>query len=290
MSTFERTGYSSEQEMADQHYIDTPEQVGVHYSVAGVGSRFVAVLLDQLIIGAVYVLLGVLFVVMFAAIGASKKFDSLTMWFVAVLVFVVFVMTWGYFALFEAYWHGQTPGKRVMQLRVIKDSGRQVTLFEALARNLLRFVDYLPSAYLVGVVTMLCNKRNKRLGDFVAGTIVVHERVEEQPLLFQSVANRSGLSIAPNAPAWVNPEPWRDEVPAMFPEDAVAKLSGQDLVVIETFFGRMLDLPMETRAAMAYRIAGQMATKMGVALPEGNPERALESMAYQMRGSGRSSS
>jgi uncharacterized RDD family membrane protein YckC len=291
MSTFERTGYGSESAMpekhqSDEHYIDTPEQVGVHYSVAGLGSRFVAVLLDQLIIGAVYLVLGVLFVVMMAAIGASKKFDTLTMWFVAVLVFVVFVVTWGYFALFEAYWHGQTPGKRVMQLRVIKDSGRQITLFEALARNLLRFVDYLPSAYLIGVITMLCNKRSKRVGDFVAGTIVVHERVEEQPMLFQSAANRSGLSIA-STPAWVDHEPWRDEVPAMFPADAVAKLNGQDLVVIETFFGRMLDLPMETRAAMAYKISGQMATKMGVTLTEGNPERALESMAYQMRGSGR---
>jgi len=61
----------------------------------------------------------------------------------------------------------------------------------------------------------------------------------------------------------------------------------QDLMVIETFFARMLDLPMETRAAVAYRMAAQMAAKMGVALPEGNPERALESMAYQMRSSGR---
>jgi hypothetical protein len=67
----------------------------------------------------------------------------------------------------------------------------------------------------------------------------------------------------------------------------VARLSGQDLMVIETFFGRMLDLPLETRAALAYRMAGQMAAKMGVALPEGNPERALESMAYQMRSAGR---
>ncbi len=73
----------------------------------------------------------------------------------------------------------------------------------------------------------------------------------------------------------------------MFAADAVARLGAQDLVVIEAFFARMLDLPMETRAALAYRIAGQMAAKMGVALPEGNPERALESMAFQMRGSGK---
>jgi hypothetical protein len=171
-----------------------------------------------------------------------------------------------------------------MKIRVIKDSGRQITLFEALARNLLRFIDYLPSMYLVGLITMLCNKRNKRLGDFVAGTLVVHERSDEQPMSHQP-SPQSSLNLNRLTP--VASEPWRDPVPGMFPADAVARLSGQDLVVIEAFFHRMLDLPMDTRAALAYRMAGQMAAKMGVALPEGNPERALESMAYQMRSSGR---
>ncbi len=81
--------------------------------------------------------------------------------------------------------------------------------------------------------------------------------------------------------------PWGQAVTAMFPADAVAKLDAQDLVVIETFFARMLDLPMETRAAVAYRMVTQMTAKMGVGVPEGNPERALESMAYQMRSGGR---
>jgi hypothetical protein len=171
-----------------------------------------------------------------------------------------------------------------MKLRVIKDSGRQITLFEALARNLLRFIDYLPGLYLIGLITMLCNKRNKRLGDFVAGTLVVHERMDEQPMGYQP-GPQSSLNLNRLNPA--ASEPWNDPVAGMFPADAVARLSGQDLVVIETFFHRMLDLPMETRAALAYRISGQMAAKMGVTLPEGNPERALESMAFQMRSSGR---
>jgi hypothetical protein len=80
--------------------------------------------------------------------------------------------------------------------------------------------------------------------------------------------------------------PWAQPIAAMFPADAVAKLGTQDLVVIEAFFARMLDLPLETRAALAYRIAGQMAAKMGVALPEGNPERVLEAIAFQMRSAG----
>ena len=118
------------------------------------------------------------------------------------LIFFNFCIVWGYFALFEAYWHGQTPGKRAMKVRVIKDSGRQITLFEALARNLMRVIDYLPSLYLVGVITMLCNKRNQRLGDLVAGTIVVHERLDEPSLLYQTSYDAGGSGELCGSRAW----------------------------------------------------------------------------------------
>jgi uncharacterized RDD family membrane protein YckC len=277
---------------ADTHYIDTPEQVELEYSVAGVGSRFVAVLLDMLMIGAFFVVEVVVLVVIGAASLASpaagKLGEAAGKWFLAFVIFINFGIVWGYFALFEAYWHGQTPGKRVMKLRVIKDSGRQITLFEALARNLLRVVDWMPSLYLVGVITMLCNKRNQRLGDLAAGTMVVHERLDEPSLLYQTsttLVAPVGFAAQPLGQEAV--APWGQPVTAMFPADAVARLNAQDLVVIEMFFARMLDLPMETRAAVAYRMVAQMAAKMGVAVPEGNPERALESIAYQMRSGGR---
>jgi uncharacterized RDD family membrane protein YckC len=257
----------------ESHYIDTPEHVALEYSIAGIGSRFVAMLLDSLIIGGVFVVeLLILVVVASATLSTGltgRMGDAAGKWFVALILLVDFAILWGYFALFEAYWHGQTPGKRVMKLRVIKDSGRQITLFESMARNLLRVVDYLPSLYLTGVITMLCTKRSQRVGDLVAATLVVHERLDEGSLLHFSAApdpmQSGSLSVT------------------MFPADAVARLQAQDLVVIETFFARMLDLPMATRSSIAYRMVAQMASKMGVAVPEGNPERALESLAYQMR-------
>lgn len=284
---------------AETHYIDTPEQVELEYSVAGVGSRFVAVLLDMLMIGAFFVVEIVVLVVIGAASLASPaagKFgEAAGKWLVAFVIFINFAIFWGYFALFEAYWHGQTPGKRAMKLRVIKDSGRQITFFEALARNLLRVVDWMPSLYLVGVITMLCNKRNQRLGDLAAGTMVVHERLDEPSLLYQTgttlvapvgfAARRDNIGAQPLGQEAV--AAWGQPVTAMFPADAVARLNAQDMVVIEMFFARMLDLPMETRAAVAYRMVAQMAAKMGVGVPEGNPERALESIAYQMRSGGR---
>jgi uncharacterized RDD family membrane protein YckC len=287
MSSFERSSYS------DQLNIDTPEQVELQYNIAGVGSRFVAALLDyliQLVCYLVEILLFVLIASGAAATHTDSAMDTAAKWVVAILIFLNFAFFVGYFALFEAYWRGQTPGKRVMKLRVLKDSGRQITLFEALARNLIRVIDYLPSWYLVGVVTMLCNKGNKRLGDLAAGTIVVHERLDEQSLLYQTsttLVAPVAFQSQPWAPAQGALAPWAKPVAAMFPADAVAKLSAQDLIVIEAFFARMLDLPMETRAAVAYRMTAQMAAKMSVPVPEGNPERVLEAIAFQMRGSGR---
>jgi uncharacterized RDD family membrane protein YckC len=295
MSSFEQRNFTDETfaGRAETHYIDTPEQVELAYSVAGIGSRFVAVLLDSLILGAFF-LAEILSMVAFA--GATSALSSgdggvagtAVKWFIALIVFINFAVAWGYFALFEAYWHGQTPGKRVMKIRVIKDSGRQITLFEALARNLLRVVDYLPGFYLVGLITMLCNKRSQRLGDLVAGTIVVHERLDEASLLYQTsttLVAPVGFREQPFGQDTVLP--WGQPVTAMFPADAVARLSAQDLMVIETFFSRMLDLPLQTRATVAYQMVRQMSAKMGVEVPGGNPERALESMAYQMRSGGR---
>jgi uncharacterized RDD family membrane protein YckC len=287
MAAFERREYS------DQLNIETPEQVELEFSIAGLGSRFVAILIDSVLIAgfylAVFLVLALVFSSAMAAGGkAGDELDTAGKWVLAAFIFLNFLLVWGYFALFEGLWRGQTPGKRVMKLRVIKDSGRQITFFEALARNLLRFVDYLPGMYLVGVITMLCNKRNKRLGDLAAGTVVVHERLDEQPLLFQtSTTIVAPVSFGPQPFQQEQLAPWAKPAPVFFPADAVAKLGVQDLLVIETFFARMLDLPLETRAAMAYRIAGQLAAKLGQPLPEGNPERIMESIAFQMRGSGR---
>jgi uncharacterized RDD family membrane protein YckC len=282
MSTFERHNYS------DQLNIETPEQVELQFHVAGLGSRFVAVLLDHIIQGVgLFVLIIVAIFVVAASMKAAgafasmDKFDTAGTWMIAFMIFILFMLNWGYFALFEAYWKGQTPGKRVMKLRAIKDSGRQITLFEALARNLLRYVDYLPSMYLIGVITMLCNQKNKRLGDYAAGTLVVHERSDESPMFYQ---NAAFFSPSPMAPAFENAS---QQTVGMFPADAIARLQMSDLQIIDAFFGRALDLDMNVRATMALRIARTMTAKMGAPMPEGNPERVLEAIAVQMRGSGR---
>lgn len=278
---------------ADQLSIETPEQVALEFPVAGLGSRFVALLLDHLMVGGGFVGLLLVFAAV-AAMGGRHLMESLAgKWFLAGGIFLSFVLFWGYFALFEAFWHGQTPGKRVLRLRVIKDAGRQITFFESLARNLLRVADFMPGFYLAGVVTMLCNQRNKRLGDLAAGTIVVHERSDTQPLLFlgdrhpgvPGSVDRVGSHFAAEHTPGQATQPWQPESPRepLFPAEALARLSAHDLLVIEAFFARALDLPLSTRASLAYRIAGELTAKMQVPTTEGNPERTLEAMAAGLR-------
>lgn len=276
----------------DQLNVETPEQVDLRFPVAGIGSRFLAVLTDTLLIVLVYVVLSILAYVTDAGKSGIQAMDAQSTtaqnWWAAAFIFLNFAMIWGYFALFETFWNGQTPGKRLLKIRVIKDSGRPVTLFEALARNLLRVIDYLPGMYLVGVITMLCNRSQKRLGDLVAGTIVIHERAEEQPLLAVS-AHQSRTFTAglyPEAPAAARVgAPVGDEGIAA---DAVARLKPEDLHLIETFFSRALDLTVEKRAELAGRVAVTISGKMGVPVPEGmQPERLLEMVAFRMRGQGR---
>ena len=278
----------------DQLNIETPEQVELRFPVAGIGSRFLAILVDTVVqFVAVMVLFLLLVVVVTVATNGGRATvpgtakvnpEAAAKWFIAAVIFFYFLLYWGYFSLFEAFWNGQTPGKKLFKIRVIKDTGRQITLFEALARNLLRIVDSQP-AYLIGVITMLCNKQQKRLGDFVAGTIVVHDRLEEQPLLAH---NSRTFTAALYTPQFDEPSQPQRPIQVPLPADAVARLQVQDLNVIDAFLARSLDLEMATREEMAAKIAVRIAAKMQIPQPEGiAPERFLEAVAFDMRAGAR---
>jgi uncharacterized RDD family membrane protein YckC len=276
----------------DQLSIETPEQVSIRFPLAGMGSRFLAILIDSLLQGAVYFVLFVVFVIVLS--GAPKSAAGVLShngekWLLAGLVLVNFVMYWGYFTLFEAFWNGQTPGKRLFKIRVIQTSGRQISFFEAMIRNLLRIVDILPSFYLVGVIAMICNRRQQRLGDLAAATLVVHERPAEEPIW----GGTGPRTITAEAFRPVDPEPdflSQGKSLVALPADATARLSAADLNVIDRFFARALDMELTTRSQIAQRLAAQMCEKMQFEAPQDiNPERVLEAIAHQLRvhGAGR---
>jgi uncharacterized RDD family membrane protein YckC len=279
-------------QLPGQLAIDTPELVALHLPIAGIGSRFLAVLTDSAIqVGAILAVLLLLALLSFSLPQAvSSVSDAAGKWFVAAIGLFFFLLIWGYFSLFEAYWNGQTPGKRLLKIRVIKDSGRQITLFEALARNLLRPVDYFPALYLTGVIAMLCNRQQKRLGDLVAGTLVVHEPTESQPLLTHN-SRTFTAPLTPVAPDSITPTPLELaalQAAELFPADAIARLNHGDLNVMETFFARALDLDPGRRNEMALRIATRLCYRMDLPLPESPaPERLLEAIAHAMRSQSR---
>ncbi len=270
----------------DEHGIDTPELVELHFPLAGLGSRFLALLVDLTIQIAANIVLLILIAVAFSAgvrTGALNHMsDTAGKWFVAGVIFVYFLLFWGYFSLFEAFRNGQTPGKRVLKIRVIKSSGRQITFFEALARNLLRVVDSLPGMYLVGVISVLLTRQNKRLGDLVADTIVVHERVDDF----------AGYVPLPSIPRAFVPQHAAATVvqPALgnITPDRIARLGSNDLHLIGSYLSRALALPMATRASLASRLLDGFCAKMGVPVPaDVSPERTLEGIAYMLRQQGR---
>src|SRR6476619_4239089 len=145
--------------MDEQLTISTPEQVAFHYEMAGIGSRFVASLLDHLIIGvALFLVYCALFSLMgtasLAAVGGAEEASAGAYWVIAALVIITFLIFWGYFMIFEIVWHGQTPGKRAGRLRVLRRSGQPVGAGESAIRNLVRLIDFLPIFYGIGLTCM----------------------------------------------------------------------------------------------------------------------------------------
>lgn len=160
----------------DEHLtISTPEQVAFQYEMAGIGSRFVASLLDHLIIfGTLFVINCAIYGLLLGAVLSGGD-EGAVLLIVAIMVVISFAIFWGYFALFETVWNGQTPGKRAGRLRVIRRDGQPVRAGEVMIRNLVRLVDFFPGFYAIGLITMFAHKDASRLGDLAAGTIVVRE-------------------------------------------------------------------------------------------------------------------
>src|SRR5882762_7690278 len=165
----------------DELVIETPERVELHYVLANIGNRFLAAGIDHLIQTVAIVIIFLLA----GALSSWQFFSSMNVWTAALTVLAIFAIYWGYFVAFETLWSGQTPGKRIMRLRVVREDGRPVRFFEVFVRNLLRLaIDFQPfPSYAIGVVSIIFSARSKRVGDFVAGTVVVKERATEAPSL-----------------------------------------------------------------------------------------------------------
>jgi uncharacterized RDD family membrane protein YckC len=164
----------------DFDIIETPENVNLQRRLAGIGSRFLAGLLDTLLIVGLYAVLFLAFV----AFGSNplrvrpSLVDTASTVIFAILILFAFLIYWGYFVLFEARLNGQTPGKKYMKIRVVQQEGAAATLDSIAVRNLLRVVDFI-GLYAVAGIVMFVTKKSQRLGDLAAGTVVISEEIQD---------------------------------------------------------------------------------------------------------------
>ncbi|MBW3668860.1 MAG: RDD family protein [Actinobacteria bacterium] len=226
----------------DRISIATPEGVELDVTLAGVGSRFVAALVDQAIQWAILLALLLLGVVV-VDVGSG---DSGVLLFGAAMALAFFVVQFGYPVLFETRASGRTPGKRWTGLRVVRVGGGPVTFTASAIRNLLRVVDALPGAYAVGMIAILVSSRNQRLGDMAAGTLVIRERTGDQ--------------VKP-VPPWLRAE-LRDEPSDEARTWDVSAVTADEMVAVRRFLELRTTLTDEARARLAADLALRLRPKV----------------------------
>lgn len=240
--------------MADEILtIETPEHVELQFALASIGNRFIACAIDHtiqmlLIIATVLVAITLSNTMRGAGAQTSASFDEGSLWVLALTTLIIFTLNFGYFVVFETLWSGQTPGKRWLGLRVIQGDGRPINFFAALTRNLIRGADMMPLAvifpfYSIGILAVFATARSQRLGDLVAGTVVVKERAGEAPS-FDEVFSSEVIDTA-----------MRRVAPPFDFRGDVRILTAAEIEVVEAFLRRRYEIPDQARQRLAWRIA-----------------------------------
>lgn len=241
--------------MEESVFISTPDHVTLEFELAGLGSRFCAHLIDGLLI--ILGIFGVVVVMLLVGLAQAKllgnlltgTFDWVTSWNFAVLILFIFLIQWGYYVLFEGSKRGATPGKRMLGIRVIREDGLPIGFREAALRNLVRAADMLPPpCYFLGGLVMHFDRQGRRLGDMVAGTLVVMERFEVAP------DSAAGAAWATRV------EQGRSRRAVTLPRGAI---SADQIGLIEQFLARRYSLSPERREILAWQITEPLLPLLG---------------------------
>jgi uncharacterized membrane protein SpoIIM required for sporulation/uncharacterized RDD family membrane protein YckC len=228
--------------------IETPELVTFSYTIAGVGSRVAAALIDYLLCLVLFIAL----LITLAFVGANRLVSfggtSSEAWALAIVVLGQFFILWGYYVLWEGLADGQTPGKRYMRLRVVSDGGYSVSFAGSAIRNLVRILDMQPLfTYGVGIGSIVLTKQGKRLGDLAAGTLVVREQVvRESGIGNRESVERRGTTTAQPVAAAVRH----------------ARLNDDEYAVLERFIERRESLDPARRAVLATRLVERFSSAL----------------------------
>jgi uncharacterized RDD family membrane protein YckC len=248
--------------MGQEISVSTPESIEFSHEPAGIGSRFIASIIDIAL--QVAVILGIALISGLWSSPLRSISSSLTAWGAAATVFLIFLVFWGYYIFFEMLWNGQTPGKRAAGIRVLKDGGYPIGFLDSVIRNLLRPIDFLPFFYGIGVIIVFSNGRCKRAGDFAAGTVVVKERRIQMPRSLGSPTAKSHEDMVISGQRF-----------------NIYELSESEFDVVRHFMIRRHTIQRNARSALAKKIARPLIRKLGLQseLIDGREEEFLEKIA-----------
>lgn len=242
--------------------IQTPEHVGFQYVLAGLGTRGTAFILDT-VFRALFILF--IFVLMMLLAKWLPELDPTGLiasipktWLLAIAVLAYGVVDLGYFLIFEALWSGQTPGKRMQKLRVIRVNGQPIGWLESSIRNILRAIDILAGFYPLGLFVMFLSSRSQRIGDYAAGTLVIVERRRNVPMDRARLRSTSKLNL-----------------PDL--ELHISALEPKQYQVIRTFLQRREALEESHRRELARFLVQRLLKRWGISLsPDITDESFLE--------------
>jgi uncharacterized RDD family membrane protein YckC len=227
--------------MREHLVIRTPENVAFEHELAALGSRAVAWSVDVLVIVALILGAGFAMQPLTASLGGLAS---------ALYFVVVFLIQWWYGALTEWLFNGQTAGKKVLGLRTVGERGLRVTFLQAVIRNLVRTVDFLPLFYAVGGVAALLDPRGRRLGDLAAGTVVVQERRAPRPASFLPASERHNTFASD---------------PAVLL--AARRITPPERDVLVALSLRREQLPLSVRHALFEDLADHLSARLGLERP-----------------------
>jgi uncharacterized RDD family membrane protein YckC len=187
--------------------LQTPESVELEFTLAGIGNRAYALIIDYIVLGLILIIFLVFWGFAAFFIVNNLGLKDIGIWLVAIQILLIFAIYVGYFVFFETLLQGQTPGKKFAKIRVIRDDGRSIRLQQAVLRALFRPVDEL---LFIGAFMIILSKQEKRLGDWVAGTLVIQD---EEPV---ALAN---FPVSEAARIFANRLPNLCDMSRLIPED-----------------------------------------------------------------------
>ncbi len=220
----------------------TPEAVEIELEPADLGSRFIAILIDTII--QIFLILPVIVLMsLMEFFSRGKEGQLFASWITGFLFILLFILGFsGYHIFFELLWNGKTPGKKMTSIKVIRDGGFPVEVTSSFIRNLIRIVDFIPFYYFAGIISIVLCKNKKRLGDIVAGTMVIKEYADITPPVLNSHEECSnGINLS-----------------------YLEKITEHEYTLIRELILRNEELDINARKAIAKSIAGALIEKLEI--------------------------